>query len=144
EFDLMRKLAVADETSPEAATLRKELETQREAVDKILTEKAGGEVRNIVKRAEIKRDQIVKEAQGDYQQFKAVLPEYLRHPDIFVSQLLSDTFAAALRNDQIAKIYVPETVKSYWLQIPRSSLPAADQNKSKEPKPGVVESEPMR
>ena len=141
EFALVRRHSAIDSDSPEAEQLKKDAQAQREVVDKMLIE-AGGDVRNIVKRAEIKRDQIIKEASGDYEQFKAVLPEYERNPTIFVSQILSETFAMALKNDQIGKIFVPESSKAFWLQIPRASLPAADQNRPKEEKPGVIQLEP--
>ena len=139
EFDLIRKLSVA--RGADAAKLKKEAEAQRDVVDQRLGE-AGGDARNIVKRAEIKRDQIVKEAAGDYQQFLAVLPEYEHNPRIFMTQILSEVFASALKNDQIGKIFVPESVKAYWLQIPRESMPAEEQKKAKEETPGVIQIDP--
>lgn len=141
EFDLIRQASAAKPGSPEAQSLQNELGEQRRKAEGLLVE-AGGDVRNTLKKAEIKRDQIIKEASGDYDQFKAVLPQYQRNPQIFVSQLLADTFANALANDNIPKMFVPENARGYWLQIPRSSVPMEDKNKPKEEKPGVIEEEP--
>lgn len=143
EFDLMHWLSAASPQGPQAATLRDELSKQRAKSEKLLLD-AAGDVRGTIKRAEIKRGQIIQEASGDYQQFIAVLPEYNRNPEVFVSQLLIDTFATALDSDQIGKIFVPESSKAFWLQIPRTSVPITDPNKPQETKPGVIEPDSPR
>jgi membrane protease subunit HflK len=141
EFSILRQASAARPGSPEATAAQDALARQRAKVEELLVE-AGGDVRHTIKKGEIRRDQTLKEAAGDYDQFRAVLPEYERNPTIFVSQLLADAFANALANDRIAKLFVPENVSRYWITVPRATPPQEDLSKPREQKPGVIEEEP--
>jgi regulator of protease activity HflC (stomatin/prohibitin superfamily) len=96
-----------------------------------------GNVQAIVKEAQIRRDRLIREASGDYEQFASLLPEYLRNPDIFISRLSQETFALAMDNKDITKVYVPPAGR-VWLQIPRVS---GDTSKDKDGKFGDFKSQ---
>ncbi len=134
EFDVLRQ---ASAVKGDASKLNTELAERRVAVEKLLVQ-ATGDVRNIIKKAQIKHDQTIKEAAGDFDQFMSVLPEYLKNPEVFRSQLLAETFSAALGNREIGKTFVPESGKGYWLEIPRSPIEALDRTKPMEETPGVI------
>jgi len=140
EFDLIRKASAAEPNGPEARVLAEQLPAQKATVETLLLA-AAGDVRNIIKRAEIRRDQIIKEAAGDYDQFKAVLPEYERNPAIFLSQLLAETFASTMSNEKIARMVVPEDSRGIWLHIPRMGVQLDDKNKPKEETTGIIPDE---
>lgn len=134
EFDLMLRLSEATsqdtpESNDAARQLTEALAAQREKVESMLIA-SSGEVQAILKSAEIRQDQTVKEASGDYDQFRRLLPEYLRHPDIFKYRLREETYAEALANPRIGKIFVPEPPEGrggrIWLKIPRVSAATSD------------------
>lgn len=129
EFELMLRLSEATSRGdPSDANsikeLTDELASQRAEVESLLAS-SSGEVQAIIKTAEIRQDQMVKEAAGDYDQFRRLLPEYLRHPKIFMYRLREETYAEALASDRIGKIFVPEPPEGrggrIWLKIPRVS-----------------------
>jgi hypothetical protein len=86
-------------------------------------------VQQILNSAQIRKGEIIKEAAGDYDQFLAVLPEYLANRDIFISRLLDDMYARALLNPDVAKLYVPPNAREYRLLIPRSQGPQVGRDK---------------
>lgn len=135
EFDMLLK---ASSSAPGAKPSGEEIAKQRQEVETLLLE-ATGDVRSIIKTAQIKRDQTVKEAAGDYDQFMAVLPEYKKNPEVFFSQILAETFSAALGNREIGKTFVPDTGRAYWLQIPRTPVEATDRSRLNQPTPGIIQ-----
>lgn len=125
EFSLIRRIsqieAKANATnSSDLAEAKEQLETQREQTNKLLAG-ASGFVRIVVQQAEINRDQIVKEASGDYDRFMSVLPEYEKNPDLFISRMLANVYSRSLQSDKITKVYVPADAVQYRLQIPRTT-----------------------
>lgn len=135
EFELMLRLSQEEgrATAADAETvarLRSELEEKRRVVEAML-KSASGEVQAVLTSAQIARDQIVKEASGDYEQFQRLLPEYARHPEIFMSRFRDETYADALANPKVAKMFIPEPPRGsggrIWLQIPRSSAPMPEE-----------------
>jgi hypothetical protein len=73
EFDVLRQ---ASAVKGDASKLNTELAQRRMAVEKLLVQ-ATGDVRNIIKKAQIKHDQTIKEAAGDYDQFMSEEPRCL-------------------------------------------------------------------
>ena len=135
EFVLMLKAA----DSPNDASLAQKLNDQRKTTEALLKE-ASGETQSILRNADIKRDQLVKEAEGDYNQYTSLLPEYLRNPEIFLSRLRQETFATAMSNDQIVKTMVPESAQRFWLQIAREPKKKPQEQKKQDhsaPRPSV-------
>ena len=126
EYDLLTQLVSTESAKGPTENLKKQYDAQRVQVEALL-EKASGRVQGIIKGAMIKRDQVVKEAAGDWEQFKSLLPEYQRNPEIFISRLRDDTYARALDNPEIAKMWVSKDKDGkIWLRIPRSAdLPTA-------------------
>jgi len=126
EFTLLRKVSAAasGDSKSDAALqdLREQLDKQRKLTESLLSN-AAGSVRSIIRGAEIRRDQIVKEARGDYQRFAAVLPEYLSNPRIFMTRLRDEAWARALSRDDVIKMYVPPSAKEYRLHIPQNNKP---------------------
>jgi membrane protease subunit HflK len=116
EFDLMFKVAAA----PQDTALARQMVDQRTKTEALL-QQASGEAQSILRNADIRRDQLVKEAEGDFNQYTSLLPEYLRNPEIFLSRLRQETFAAAMSSDQIQKTFVPRSGQKFWLQIARDS-----------------------
>lgn len=127
EYDLLTKLISAESAQGPTDELQKQYDAQRAEVEALL-EKASGSVQGIIKGAMIQRDQVVKEAAGDWEQFKSLLPEYKRNPEIFMSRLRDETYARALNNPDIAKMFVSKGPDGkIWLRIPRSAdLPATE------------------
>ncbi|HKQ49524.1 MAG TPA: SPFH domain-containing protein [Phycisphaerae bacterium] len=130
EYDLLTKLISTESAKGSTEDLQKQYDAQRVQVEALL-EKASGSVQGIIKGAMIQRDQVVKEAAGDWEQFKSLLPEYQRNPEIFISRLRDETYARALDNPEIAKMWVSKDRDGkIWLRIPRSSdMPAAARDK---------------
>ena len=106
----------------EVARLSAEVEKHAALVEAAL-DGASGEVQAIIKDAQIRRDQFVKEVAGDYDQFILLLPEYQRNPQIFMSRMRDETYSDALANKRVGKIFLPEPGAGgrIWLQIPRTS-----------------------
>lgn len=120
EYDLVRRLSAANGAStPEVDALKKELAAQREKTEELL-KSASGEIRSIIKDAEIERNRIINEAAGDYARFAAVLPEYKRNPEIFISRLLDEARGRALADEGVVKVSVPPNALTYRLLIPRA------------------------
>lgn len=124
EFQLMLKQASTDATGP----MSDELAAARSATEQMM-HAASGQVQEVIRNAEVRRDQIVKEAEGEFNQYTALLPEYLRNPDIFMSRMYDETFAAAMNNEKILKTFVPRTGDRFWLQIARPPLQKPDEKK---------------
>ena len=98
------------------------MQDQRAVTEELLT-KVSGNVRAIVKDAQIARDEIIQDAAGDYEQFMAELPEYLRNPDIFISRRMEETYAQALDNETVNKFYIPSTGKEIRITVPPGGKP---------------------
>ncbi|MFH1417824.1 MAG: SPFH domain-containing protein [Planctomycetota bacterium] len=130
EYDLMLALSAAESTAgggdeAETQRLRDALGKQRVATQGLMSE-ATGEVQEILKGAETGKSEIIKEAQGDYKHFTKVYPEFLENPEIFMSRMLQEVYARVLRNDGVAKIFVPPEAREYRLHIPRAPMSMAD------------------
>src|SRR5690606_2366318 len=120
EYDLVRRLSAAESTSsPDIESIRQELAVQREKTEELLRT-ASGEIRSIIKDAEIEKNRIINEAAGDYARFVAVLPEYERNPAIFISRLLDEARGRALSDDGVVKVSVPPDALNYRLLISRA------------------------
>jgi membrane protease subunit HflK len=130
EYDVLTRLNAAESAKEPSEDLRKQYDARSAEVEALL-EKATGSVQSVIKGAMIQRDVIVKEAEGDWEQFKSLLPEYQRNPEIFMSRLRDETYARALDNPEIAKMWVSKGRDGkIWLRIPRSSdMPSADEKK---------------
>jgi membrane protease subunit HflK len=142
EYNAMRRLASVGPAgvasgqgdSPAAG----EFAARRRRTEALLS-RATGDVQNILRQAGIRRDRIVKDAAADQARFLALYPEYALNRDIFLSRLSVETYANALNNERIAKMFVPEKGGRIWLQIPRSGRPPpTDQEKKETEKPGVI------
>ncbi|QOJ03338.1 MAG: hypothetical protein HRU71_07480 [Planctomycetia bacterium] len=136
EFELMLKLSSAG--AAESGALKSELASLQSKTEQLL-HASSGQVQEIIRNAEVRRDQIVKEAEGEFNQFMALLPEYLRNPDIFMSRMYDETFAAAMNNEKILKTFVPRTGDRFWLQIARPPLQKPEEKK----KPGQETAKPF-
>ncbi len=134
EYDLLIKLSAAGNLpKAEVDSLAAKLAAQKSRVESLL-EGASGEVQGTIKTAQIKRDQVVKEAAGDWEQFRSLLPEYLKNPEIFMSRLKDEMYSRALDNDNIAKMFVSKSgdTGKIWLKIPRTSGIPDAQKKSED------------
>ena len=149
EFDLLMKISALEAVhgrgsdNPELQGLRSKLKRQRDVTESLLAD-AAGLVRSIIKDAEVKRNQIIKDATGDYNRFKAVLPEYRRDPDIFLSRLKDETYARSLANDKVSKLYVPSELKQYRLKIPPDRKTGLEEEKEKQKRPGSLTDAPIK
>jgi len=135
EYELLREVSrreskKGDGDKQELGKLKEQLAQQRKATESLLTN-AAGKVGSIIKDAEIQRDQIVKDARGDYDRFMSVLPEYLRTPRIFFSRLRNEAYARALSDEKVIKLYVPPGAAQYRLHIPRSGELPSKKKKGK-------------
>jgi len=141
EYAALRALSAAESAgrpAAEVAALRQALAARRAETERLLTEAASGSVRARLRQAEITRDAILKEASGDFEQFTAVLPEYLRNPEIFISRLLDETYAAALASEKVIKVYIPPNCREWRLQVPRGGAPVpAEEKKDQDSKKDV-------
>lgn len=144
EYELLRAVSLAESkpgqgaNGPDLKTLRDELEHQREETEHLL-KVATGSVQSIIKDAEIRKNNIVKEARGDYERYLAVLPEYLLNPSIFRSRLLDEARARALADDAVTKVFVPPGAKQYRLHIPRSNTVPEEGEKKEKGKTGAAD-----
>ncbi|HWL93030.1 MAG TPA: SPFH domain-containing protein [Phycisphaerae bacterium] len=123
EYEIVRALSAADGRSDESAAGEASTEANLQAArDKVedLLRLASGRIRGLIKDAEIERDRAINEAAGDYNRYMAVLPEYKRNPEIFLSRLIGEAQARALSDDDIVKVYVPQDAEEYRLHIPRA------------------------
>ena len=113
------------------AETRATLATQRAETERLLRSMSG-EVKRVISEAESVKDAIINDAKGDYDQFMAVLPEYEHNPLIFRTRRLSDMYANALRDSDIAKLFVPPDALQYRLQIKteKAQPPATDESKN--------------
>lgn len=131
EYEAMRAQSAAevqDEAqgaaeSEEVRQRRVEYEARRAEVERLLTTTASGNVRQVLRGAESARDAIIKEAAGDHERFTAVLREYLRNPGIFMSRMLDETYARALDNQQVAKVFVPQDCLQWRIKVARGAKP---------------------
>ena len=64
-------------------------------------------------------DSIIKDAQGDYGRLMAVLPEYLKNPNLFVSRRTEDMLRTVLSYNDVMKVAVPPDAKEVRLTIPK-------------------------
>lgn len=148
EFELMLELSRLESQSRQAANptaspaanlaetkrVRQAMEAQRAVTEDLLVHSSSGNVKSILRDAEIARDGIIKEATGDYDRFMAVLPEYLQHPEVFRSRLLEEAYAWCLNNDGISKVYVPKDGLEHRLHIYRNDNPMNAKKKKKKKK----------
>lgn len=146
EFDALLALSAERDKGPAAAAgeisrLERDVARWNEEVERLLT-LSSGEVQAVISTAQIRRDHIAREASGDYEQFRRVLPEYLRHPEIFVSRLRDETYAELLSNPRVGKVFVseppPGSAGRIWLQIPRASTATPtedDEGQTRDEKP---------
>jgi regulator of protease activity HflC (stomatin/prohibitin superfamily) len=127
ELVLLRKVAMAEAAdssdSGELSALREALASQRDKTERLLLASTG-RVRSIIGGAKNKRDRIIKDAAGDYDEFIAQLPEYLRNPRIYLSRRRDEARARAIGDEGIVKVLVPPGAE-YRLHIPQSGKAAA-------------------
>jgi modulator of FtsH protease HflK len=149
EYELMLKLRAAEANESDPAppagspaagassveALREELKKQRQGTESLL-DQCSGDVQTVLNNARIKRDDIIKEASGDYARFMEVLPEYLENPEIFILRFLDDAYARALENKGVAKVFVPPDAKEWWLEIPRLGSQAGAESETEKEKAG--------
>ncbi len=131
EFQLMLELSEAQssadvEVASRIDALSADLARQRELTESLLA-KASGEAQGIIKSAQIKRDRLIKEASADYDQYQRLLPEYLKHPEIFTSRLRDESLAKALDSKKVGKILLPEGSGRFWLKISRGGAASLEQ-----------------
>lgn len=115
EFDM-----ILDQTATDGAgKARAEgLDAQQKVVEDLLDASAG-QARSIILQARSAKDEIIKDARGDYDRVLAVLPEYLKNPSVFISRRTADMLAMALSFRDVTKIAVPPDAKEIRLTIPR-------------------------
>lgn len=94
------------------------LEQQRGVVEELLDASAG-ESRSTILKARSIKDEIVKDAKGDYDRLVAVLPEFLKNPEVFFSRRTDEMLALALSYHGVTKVAVPSNAKEFRLTIPR-------------------------
>jgi len=137
EYAAMRALSVAEARDGatadggEVQRRQAEYEARRTEVEKLLTTAASGRVRQVLREAETARDAIIKEAAGDHERFTAVLREYLRNPGIFMSRMLNETYARALDNQQVAKVFVPQDCRQWRIKVARGAKPVMSKEEQK-------------
>lgn len=129
EYELMLALTIAQNTGDTAAiaAARTALAAQRAETESLL-KTMSGEVKRIISQAESVKDGIINDAKGDFDQFMAVLPEYEQNPLIFRTRRLSDMYANAMRDSDIAKLFVPPGAKEYRLQIKTEKAQAREES----------------
>jgi len=120
EFQLMLKVAAKDDT---AGDLQAQLDAQTQEVNELLVA-ASGDVRTIVNNARILKQSIVQDVQGDEERLRAVLPEYLKNPSVFLSRRTEEIIGLALAREGVTKMYVPPG-EQIRLHIPRDDRKAA-------------------
>ncbi len=118
EAELLREVSAAESAGGDATSIREKLKAQRKIVEDLLLA-ASGNVRTIIENAKITKNQIIQEAQSDYDNYLKVLPEYLKNPRIFLARLRDEARARAIAKQEVVKVYVPEGADTYWLKIPR-------------------------
>jgi membrane protease subunit HflK len=131
EFDLLLKISAAKAIpKSELDSLQSQLAAQKTKVESLL-ERASGRVQGTIKKAQIDRNQFVKEVSSDWEQFRSLLPQYLKNPDIFMARLKDETYARALDNGNIAKMFVSKSGETgkIWLKIPRTTEIPENQKK---------------
>lgn len=137
EYDLLRKISQLENASKtedddkELASLRETLSNRRGEVESLLMN-ATGAIRATIRNAESRRDEIVKEATGDYNQFMAVREESLQNPEIFYSRLLNETRARVLAGEDVTKVLVPRDSKEIRLTIKREGKSATQEEDKKD------------
>ena len=119
EFQLMLKIAATDGNTE---SMQAELDTKTTTVNELLTA-AAGDVRTIINDARILKQRIVQDVQGDDERLRAVLPEYLKNPAVFLSRRTEEIIGLALARDGVTKMYVPPG-KEIRLHIPRDDSKA--------------------
>lgn len=116
EFQLLLDPSLSGDAKKQA------LDKQRTVVEKLLDASAG-EARTTILQARSAKDEIIKDAKGDYDRVIAVLPEFLKNPEIFLSRRTDEMLALALSFSDVTKVAVPENAKEFRLTIPRSEEP---------------------
>lgn len=119
EFDLILELS-AMEGKDEAK--QSQLAEQQIIVEKLL-EASAGSARSTILQAKAIKDEIIKDAKGDYDRMVAVLPEYIKNPGVFISRQTEEMMAMALSFSGVTKIVVPPHAKEIRLTIPRDDEP---------------------
>jgi len=142
ELALLRQVsaAIGGSDAGEVPAMREALAAQRDKTEQLLLASTG-QVRSIISGAKNRRDRIIKEAAGDYDEFIAQLPEYLRNPRIYLARRRDETRARAIANRGIVKILVPREADSYRLHIPQSGKAAMKEEPTDEDKIGEFKSE---
>jgi len=120
EFQLMLKIAAKGDS---AGDLKVQLDEQTKKVNELLAD-ASGDVRTIVNDARILKQSIVQDVQGDEERLRAVLPEYLKNPGVFLSRRTEEIIGLALAREGVTKMYVPPG-EQIRLHIPRDDSKAA-------------------
>ncbi len=138
EFQALLALSAAESAgAPETAALEHDYQEKRTAAVKEI-EGATGDVQSTIKMAQIYRDSVVNEAIADYQELLALLPEYRRNPNIFLSRQRDELYATALANRGVVKVYAPQDGKEFRLKIPRSPKLATDLSESEKKMKGFT------
>lgn len=139
EAELARVREVADAERPDSPNadklpaLREALALQRDKTERLLLA-ATGQVRSIISGAKNQRDRIIKDAAGDFDEYTAQLPEYLRNPRIYLSRRRDEVRARAISDRGIVKMLVPRDADSYRLHIPQLGTAAMNEEESKDGK----------
>ncbi len=123
EFDLLLAQSAARGNAGGDADA---IAAEREAVEALL-HKSAGDVRSIIRQAEVDRTQLVKGAQGDYERLLAVLPEYLKNPRVFKSRRTEQMLAIALAYEDVNKMLIPRGPDKVWLKVEGDRRTPSDQ-----------------
>ncbi|HPF39757.1 MAG TPA: SPFH domain-containing protein [Phycisphaerae bacterium] len=115
EFELILDREARDGGNAEK---RRALLDQQQVVEDLLNA-AAGEAGSIVLQARSQKDSIIKDAQGDYGRLMAVLPEYLKNPNLFISRRTEDMLRTVLSYNDVMKVAVPPDAKEVRLTIPK-------------------------
>lgn len=113
EFEIMLALSSGDGGD---SALADELAAQSEIVEDLLR-KSAGDVRTIIRSAEVEKTRLVKGAEGDYERMLVVLPEYLKNPSVFMSRRSEEMLAQALGYRGVMKMLIPNDVKNVWIKV---------------------------
>lgn len=94
------------------------LEALRAELDRVLTTEAEGAAGEVIKNASAYHSIVVGQIQSDVEQYRALLPEYKRAPQLLIARLWEKTRQEILESPGVTKLYRPRGLQQFRLRIP--------------------------
>ncbi|MBI1825342.1 MAG: hypothetical protein HY287_13700 [Planctomycetes bacterium] len=114
------KRDAADEASPEHAAAQKKLDDLNLELNRMLETEVEGEAGRMIKDAGSFLSVIVNKMHSDVEEYRMLVPEYERNPQLLVARLWENTRRQIMQYDGVTKFFLPPEA-TIWLKVPFDS-----------------------